>query len=140
MFEFVIEPMMSLGTMIMQTSTGNSEVDSIVAIVIAVAAIAGTVGSFLKMFERFRKQGQMIDTFSQKVVESDEMLRRVGNSVVTMIPELEPELKKQGASLDYLKTRVTTGAEQMAILRALALKEKERAKHLDMPREATPVF
>lgn len=140
MFEFIIEPMMNLGTMIMQTSTGNSDIDNIVAIILAVAAIAGVAGSFFKMFDKSKKVGAMLDTFSQKTVENEEMMYRVGSAVRTVIPEIEEPLKKHGADLTYLKSRVTTGAEQLELLRALALKEKERARSVNMPRESTPVF
>ena len=140
MFEFVIQPLMTLGNMIMQTSTGSPEADSIVAIIIAVAAIAGVAAEFLKRMDKTKKLGQMLDTFSQKGVENEEMMYRVASALRTAVPEIDDHLKKYGADLAYMKNRVTTGSEQLEILRALVLKEKERARQVEMPRESTSVF
>lgn len=140
MFEFIIQPLMNLGNMLMQTSTGSTEIDSIVGIVLAVAAIAGVIGSFFKLFEKTHKYGVMMDTFSQKTVENEEMLRRVGSAVVETVPEIEPHLKKHGAELAYLEERINKGRGQLELTRDLALKLKDRASSTQMPRESKPVF
>lgn len=140
MFDLIGQAFVSMGTFLQQATTGSPELDSIVSIVIAVAAIGGVIAEILKRSEKTRKYGQMIDTFAQKTVENEEMLYRGMAAVKTAIPEIEEPLKKHSATLETLKNRTTVGAEQLEILRALALGDKERAKTVEMPREKEPVF
>lgn len=141
MFDLIGQAFVTAGTFLQQATTGNVEIDNIVSIVIAIAAIAGVIGSVLKSVNKDSKLGQMLDTAFQKSVENEEMLYRIGGAVVTAIPEVEEPLKKHGAGLDYLKKRVTVGAEQLQTLRDIALpKDSERAKSVEMTREEKTVF
>jgi hypothetical protein len=139
MFDLIGQAFISLGTFLQQATTGSTELDSIVSIVIAVAAIAGTIGGIIRSINKDSKIGQYLDTIGQKSVENEEMLYRGMAAVKTAVPEIEEPLKKHGASLEYLKKRTSVGAEQLQVLRDLVLKDKERAKNVDMPREE-PVF
>lgn len=140
MFDLLGQAFVNFGTMLQQTTTGSTEIDSIVSIVLAVAAIGGVIATFMKMVPSFHKYGVMMDTFSQKTVENEEMLRRVGTAVVEVIPEVKDPLKKYGADLAYLEERVIKGQGQLELTRDLALKLKDRAHSTQMPREAKPVF
>ncbi len=140
MFDLLGQALINLGTFLQQTTTGSTPVDSIVSIVLAVASIAGVIGAFMKMVPSFRKYGVMVDTFSQKTVENEEMLRRVGAATQEMFPEIKDVLKKHGAELEYLAERGTAGAGQLELLRNQTLDRKSRANAVSMPRESKKVF
>jgi hypothetical protein len=140
MFDLIGQAFINLGTFLMQTTTGSTPVDNIVSIVLAVASIAGVIGAFLKMVPSFRQYGVMMDTFSQKTVENEEMLRRVGAATAEMVPEIKESLKKHGADLEYLAERTTAGAGQLELLRNQTLGRKARANAVSMPRESKKVF
>ena len=97
MFDLIGQAFINLGTFLQQTTTGSTPVDNIVSIVLAVASIAGVIGAFMKMTPAFRKYGIMVDTFSQKTVENEEMLRRVGAATAEMFPEIK-DLSKEAWS------------------------------------------
>ena len=140
MFDLIGQAFINLGNLIQQTTTGSTELDSVVSIILAIAAIAGVIGTFIKQVNKDSKLGQYMDTFSQKTVENEEMLRRVGAAVTDTIPEIKDPLKKYGADLLYLEDRVEKGQRQLELMRDLALKQKERAAAVDMPREKQTVF
>jgi hypothetical protein len=141
MFEFIIEPFMSLGSMVMQTTTGSPELDSVISIVISVGIIAGVVGKFLMLRSDTHKYGQMLDTFSQKTVENEEMMKRIGKAVVETIPEVKEPLKKYGAEIEYMEKRTTVGADQLTTLRDIVLpKDSQRATAANIQREDKAVF
>jgi hypothetical protein len=140
MFDLIAQAFINLGTFLQQTTTGASDIDNLVSIVIAIASIAGVIGAFLKMVPGFRKYGIMIDTFSQKGVENEEMVRRVAAATAEMFPEMKEVLKKHGAELEYLAERTTKGAGQLDLLKAQTLGQKSRANTVAMPRESKKVF
>lgn len=132
---------MSLGSMIMQASSGSPELDSIVNIVVSVGIIAGVVGTFLKMRGDTHKYGQALDVFSQKTVENEEVMKRIGKAVVETVPEVESHLKKYGAEIAYLEKRTKVGADQLTAIRDTVLpKSSQRATAMDIPREEKAVF
>lgn len=132
---------MFLGDVIMQTSTGSASLDSIASILLSVGIIAGVIAGFLKQSDKTKKYGQMLDTFSQKVVENDELTRRGFQAVVATVPEVNDTLKKYDAPLDYWDKRVKVSVEQLTDLRDVALPNpKERATAANIPREAKAVF
>ena len=141
MFDLIGQAFISFGTFLQQSSTGNTQIDSIVSIVLAVGAIGGVAASVVKSVNKDSRLAVMLDTFSQKSVENEEIIRRVAKAVVDVVPEVEEPLKKHGADLKYQEERVVKGNGQLAALRDLSIKDKERAKHLvQLPRETKPVF
>ena len=141
MFDMLANFVIEAATMMKQATTGSPELDSIVSIVLAVGAIAGVIGTFMSQFQKTKHMGQMLDTFSQKTVENEEVIRRGLTAVNEAVPEVTSGLKKYGADLEYINQRVTKGKEQLEFFRDVAVKGSSRADNVtELPREDKKVF
>lgn len=141
MFDLVAQFMIDAGNAIMQTSTGSVGLDSAVSILGYVAVIAGVIGGFAKMWTKTRGVGQMLDTFSQKAVENDEVIRRAMSAVVETIPEVNSHLQKYELPLSKIEERVKIGAEQLVKFRDSTVTGSMRSNTItDMPREKSKMM
>ena len=129
--------MFGLENLLMQvaTTTGSASMDSVVAIVVAVASIATVVGGLLKSNAKTNVIGQYIDTFAQKTLEQEENMKRFGRASRAAVPELDVELKKYEIPLANIEKRVESTQEQVNFFRGKTSKKAQAASVSDLPRE-----
>lgn len=128
--------MFGLEQLLMQVaSTGSASMDSIVAIVIAVASIAGVVGGLLKQNAKTNRVGQYIDTFAQKTLEQEENMKRGFMAASAVSPELKEQLKKYDVPLADIEKRIEAAQAQLEFFRG-KLPDKSQAESVtELPRE-----
>jgi transaldolase len=115
-------------------TTGNPQIDSIVAIILAIGSIAGLIGHFLSTQTRFKRQGQYMTTFGQKTVEQEQNIAAIGNAVVGASPEVAAKLAEQGKTLDELRRRAEIAEAQLKKLSSNIPESAQADNKEDLPR------
>ena len=128
--------MLGFEQLLMQTaSTGNASIDSVIAIVSAIAIIAGIAGPYLKLYGRTKKAGQYLDTFAQKTAENEEAMKRLAMAVRGAYPELDEKLKEYEIPLADLERRVDAAKEQIEFFRDKIPVNSQASSVTELPRE-----
>jgi hypothetical protein len=120
--------------LISQTPVGADPIASIVAIVVAIGAIATTIGHFVSSNDRFKKYGQYMTTFGQKTVEQEGNLAAMGEAITAISPEARVELAKYGAQLEELKRRAQIAEQQLSKLQGNVPQSAKANNMDDLPR------
>lgn len=134
--------MLGLGfeQLLMQTaSTGNASIDSAIAVIVAVAAIAGVVAPFLKLYAKTKTLGQYVDTFSQKTTENEEAMKRLAMAARGAVPELDDKLKEYEVPLADLERRVEAAKEQIEYFRDKIPTSSQASSITELPREKSKI-
>jgi hypothetical protein len=116
-------------------TTGNAAMDSAVAIISAIAIIAGIAAPYLKMRKETAQIGQMADTFAQKTAENTEEMYRALKAARSVVPELDEALKKYETPLSKIENRVETAAEQLEFFRNKTPGRTQASNVAELPRE-----
>ena len=129
--------MLGLENFLMQvaTSTGSASMDSVVAIVVAIASIATVVGGLLKANVKTNRIGQYIDTFGQKTLEQEENMKRGFMAINAVSPELKEQLKKYDIPLADIEKRVEAAQAQLEFFRGKLPAKAQAASVSELPRE-----
>lgn len=129
--------MWGLESLLMQVAsgTGSASLDSIVAIVVAVASIAGVAAGLLKQNAKTNTIGQYIDTFAQKTLEQEENMKRFGRASRAAVPELDAKLKEYEIPLSNIEKRIEATQEQIEFFRGKTASGSHADTAHDLPRE-----
>lgn len=116
-------------------TTGNAAMDSAVAIISAIAIIAGIAAPYLKMRKETAKIGQYADTFAQKTAENQEEMYRALSAARSVVPELDAALKKYETPLSKVENRIETAASQLEFFRNKLGSNSKAENIVELPRE-----
>lgn len=104
---------------------------NITAIVMAVAAIAGVIGTFISHNDKLKKYGVYMTTFGQKTVEQEGNFAALGNAVLESNPEAKKYLEdRYGAQVAELRRRAEVAEAQLKKL-SPTIPEKAQADNKD---------
>ena len=130
----------SISSLLMQVqSTGNATIDSAIAVVVAVAAIAGVIAPFLKLYAKTKTLGQYVDTFSQKTAENEEAMKRIAMAARGAVPELDAKLKEYEVPLADLERRVEAARDQIEFFRDKIPVNSQASSITQLPREKAKI-
>ena len=122
--------------------SGNPEVNSIVAIITAVAAIVGTIGGVLMAYKRTNAVGQVATMGAQKAVENTGNIAAALNAILAASPELAAKLADPQVSrvLAEAQKRAETAEAQLAVLKPKVPASAQADNVKELPTESKPSF
>lgn len=121
--------------LLMQTVQSQDLVTNVVAIIVAIGAIATTIGHVLSSNKRFDRQGQYMTTFGQKTVEQEGNIAAIGNAALMSNPEVKKYLEdKYGADVADLRRRAEIAEAQLRQLQPQIKPSAQADNKTDLPR------
>jgi predicted transcriptional regulator len=139
-----------------QIAIQASAAQSLVAMVVSFASVAGVIGSLVAGIAAFLKGkthdvqvskalsdiediGKLTTAFSQKTVEQQGELKTVAEVISTLSPDAKKLLEDREKDIEYWKNRSDVAQQQLSRLLALVPKEAQANLITDLAREKTPV-